>query len=96
MILDLVAVAVDFALDLGGGLSLPAMAILFTVGGALAGYFTGLKGKALFKSFVQGAKTIAPVIPVIVNTHVTSVVPLPVTVNVFCSPTFTVIDPLFK
>lgn len=66
MILDLVAVAVDFALDLGGGLSLPAMAILFTVGGALAGYFTGLKGKALFKSFVQGAKTIAPVIPVIV------------------------------
>ncbi len=66
MLLDLVAVAVDFALDLGGGLSLPAMAILFTVGGALAGYFTGLKGKALFKSFVQGAKTIAPVIPVIV------------------------------
>ena len=66
MILDLVAVAVDFALDLGGGLSLPAMAILFTVGGALAGYFTGLKGKALFKSFVQGEKTIAPVIPVIV------------------------------
>ncbi len=66
MLLDLAAVAVDFALDLGGGLSLPAMAILFTVGGALAGYFTGLKGKALLKSFVQGAKTIAPVIPVIV------------------------------
>lgn len=66
VLLDLAAVAVDFALDLGGGLSLPAMAILFTVGGALAGYFTGLKGKALLKSFVQGAKTIAPVIPVIV------------------------------
>ena len=66
MIIDLVAVAVDFALDLGGGLSLPAMAILFTLGGILSGYFTGLKGKELFKSFLQGTKTIAPVIPVVI------------------------------
>ncbi len=66
MVIDLVAVAIDFALDLGGGLSLPAMAVLFTVGGILSGYFTGLKGKALLKSFLQGAKTIAPVIPVII------------------------------
>ena len=66
MVVDLVAVAIDFALDLGGGLSLPAMAVLFTVGGILSGYFTGLKGKALLKSFLQGAKTIAPVIPVII------------------------------
>ena len=66
MLVDLVAVAVDFALDLGGGLSLPAMAVLFTLGGILSGYFTGLKGKALFKSFLQGTKTIAPVIPVVI------------------------------
>jgi uncharacterized ion transporter superfamily protein YfcC len=66
MIIDIVAIALDFVLDLGGGLSLPAMAVLFTLGGILSGYFTGLKGKALFKSFLQGAKTIAPVIPVVV------------------------------
>ena len=66
MIIDIVAIIIDFALDLGGGLSLPAMAILFTVGGILAGYATGLKGKALFKSFFSGAKTIAPVIPVVI------------------------------
>ncbi|MBE6749168.1 MAG: YfcC family protein [Ruminococcaceae bacterium] len=66
MAIDILAIIIDFALDLGGGLSLPAMAILFTVGGVLAGYFTGLKGKSLFKSFLQGAKTIAPVIPVVI------------------------------
>jgi uncharacterized ion transporter superfamily protein YfcC len=66
MLIDIFAIALDFVLDLGGGLSLPAMAILFTLGGMLAGYFTGIKGKALFKSFLQGAKTIAPVIPVVV------------------------------
>ncbi len=66
MVIDIVAIIIDFALDLGGGLSLPAMAILFTVGGILAGYFTGLKGKPLLKSFLSGAKTIAPVIPVVI------------------------------
>jgi uncharacterized ion transporter superfamily protein YfcC len=66
MLVDLVAVVVDFVFDLGGGLSLPAMAILFTLGGILSGYFTGLKGKELFKSFLQGTKTIAPVIPVVI------------------------------
>ena len=66
MLIDIFAIALDFVLNLGGGLSLPAMAILFTLGGMLAGYFTGIKGKALFKSFLQGAKTIAPVIPVVV------------------------------
>ena len=66
MLIDIFAIALDFVLNLGGGLSLPAMAILFTLGGILAGYFTGIKGKALFRSFLQGAKTIAPVIPVVV------------------------------
>ena len=51
MVIDIIAIIIDFALDLGGGLSLPAMAVLFTVGGILSGYFTGIRGKALLKSF---------------------------------------------
>ena len=64
--LDMVFILLDFVLSLGGLLSLPAMAVLFTAGGLLAGYFTGLRGKELLKSFLQGAKTIAPAIPLIV------------------------------
>ena len=63
---DLLFILLDFILETGGLLSLPAMAILFTTGGLLAGYFTDLRGKALFKSFLQGAKAIAPAIPLIV------------------------------
>ncbi|MBR2875686.1 MAG: YfcC family protein, partial [Clostridia bacterium] len=66
MFIDVLAIIADFVMDLGGALSLPAMAILFTVGGILAGYFTGLRGRALVKSFLTGAKTIAPVIPVVI------------------------------
>lgn len=64
--LDMVFILLDFVFSLGGLLSLPAMAVLFTAGGLLAGYFTGLRGKELLKSFLQGAKTIAPAIPLIV------------------------------
>ncbi len=66
MLIDLGFIILDFVLSTGGALSLPAMAVLFTTGGLLAGYFTGLRGKNLFKSFLQGAKTIAPAIPLIV------------------------------
>lgn len=66
MLIDLGFIVLDFVLSTGGALSLPAMAVLFTTGGLLAGYFTGLRGKNLFKSFLQGAKTIAPAIPLIV------------------------------
>lgn len=64
--IDMLFIGLDFVFSLGGALSLPAMALLFTTGGLLAGYFTGLRGKALFKSFLQGAKTIAPAIPLVV------------------------------
>jgi uncharacterized ion transporter superfamily protein YfcC len=47
-------------------LSLPAMGILFTSGGLIAGHCTGLRGKDLAKNFWKGAKTIAPAIPLIV------------------------------
>lgn len=66
MLIDLGFIILDFILGAGGVLSLPAMAVLFTTGGILAGYFTGLRGKKLLKSFLQGAKTIAPAIPLIV------------------------------
>ena len=66
MALDLLFIVLDFAFSLGGVLSLPAMAILFTTGGLLAGYFTGLRGRNLAKSFFRGAKTIAPAIPLII------------------------------
>ncbi len=58
-------IILDFALGTEGGISLPGMAILFTVGGMLAGHFSGLNGKGLLKSFGEGIKTIAPIVPVI-------------------------------
>lgn len=66
ILIDAIFIILDFVFSLGGVLSLPAMGILFTVGGLLAGHFAGLKGKNLGKSFFQGAKTIAPAIPLIV------------------------------
>lgn len=61
----LVCIILDFALDMGGYISLPGMAILFTVGGLLAGKISGLNGKELFSGFKKGVKTIAPAIPLI-------------------------------
>lgn len=61
----LVCIILDFALDMGGMLSMPGMAILFTVGGFSAGYISGLRGKNLFSGFLKGVKTIAPAIPLI-------------------------------
>ncbi len=66
ILIDLGFIILDFVLGAGGVLSLPAMAILFTTGGFLSGHFTGLRGKNLFKSFLQGAKSIAPAIPLII------------------------------
>lgn len=62
----LVCIILDFALGTEGGISLPGMALLFTIGGLLAGRFSGFDGKKLLKSFGEGIKTIAPIIPVIV------------------------------
>ncbi len=66
ILIDIFFIFLDFIVNAGGVLSLPAMAILFTTGGILAGYFTGLKGKNLGLSFLQGAKSIAPAIPLII------------------------------
>lgn len=66
MLIDLLCIILDLLLNLGGYLSLGAMAILFTVGGLYAGHNMGLRGKKLAKSFFGGAKTLAPVIPLII------------------------------
>ena len=72
----LVAVAVSFALQSSGRVPeslagmigyLPtiAMALLFTIGGLLAGRITGLRGRRLLAAFGQGVKAIAPAIPLL-------------------------------
>ncbi len=61
----LVCIILDFIFSFGGMLSLPGMAILFTVGGFTAGYISGLRGKELLSGFGRGVKTIAPAIPLI-------------------------------
>ncbi len=61
-----IGIILDFALGAEGMISLPCMAVLFTIGGILAGYFSGLRGKNLLKSFGEGIKTVAPIIPIII------------------------------
>jgi len=46
--------------------SMGSMAIFFPAGGLVAGRVAGLKGKKLFSAFMEGVKTILPVIPLIV------------------------------
>ena len=62
----LICIILDFVLGTEGGISLPGMAVLFTAGGLIAGKLAGFSGKQLAKSFGEGIKTIAPIIPVIV------------------------------
>ena len=62
----LICIILDFILGTEGGISLPGMALLFTIGGLLAGHFAGFDGKKLLRSFGEGIKTIAPIIPIIV------------------------------
>ncbi len=50
----------------GSYASLGSMAVFFPVGGLLAGYFSGLRGKKLWKSFAEGIKTIVPIVPLII------------------------------
>ena len=61
----LAGIVIDFIAKTEGMISMPAMAILFLVGGLLAGSFSGLKGKDLAHTFGDGIKTVAPIIPLI-------------------------------
>lgn len=62
----LICIILDFVLGTEGGISLPGMAVLFLIGGILAGRFSGMNNKKLLKSFGEGVKTIAPIVPIIV------------------------------
>ncbi len=62
----LICITLDFVLGAEGGISLPGMALLFTIGGFLAGHFSGFGAKKLLNSFGEGIKTIAPIVPIIV------------------------------
>ncbi len=62
MLIDVIFIVLDFILSTGGALSLPAMAILFTTGGLLAGHFTGYSAKKIVKTFIDGVKAISPAV----------------------------------
>ena len=62
MLVDIGFIVLDFVLSTGGALSLPAMAILFTTGGLLAGHYTGFDRKKIVKTFVNGVKSISPAV----------------------------------
>ncbi len=61
----LAGIVIDFIAGTEGMISMPAMAVLFALGGLLAGHFSGLGGKDLARSFGNGIKTVAPIIPLI-------------------------------
>ncbi|MBO5858745.1 MAG: YfcC family protein [Clostridia bacterium] len=61
----LAGIVIDFIAGTEGMISMPTMAVLFALGGLLAGKFSGLNGKELAKSFGDGIKTVAPIIPLI-------------------------------
>lgn len=62
MLIDVAFIILDFILSTGGAISLPAMAVLFTLGGILAGRFSGKSGKQIAKIFRDGVKAISPAV----------------------------------
>lgn len=66
ILLAFVCIILDFALGLGGVLSMGGIAVFFTVGGIVAAMLAGIRGKALFSGFGEGVRAIAPTLPLIV------------------------------
>ena len=62
----ILCIIADYVFGLSGALSMGGMGLLFFVGGILAGAFSGMKGKQLLKTFAEGIKTVAPIVPIIV------------------------------
>ena len=60
-----VCIVLDFALSVGGTLSMGGLAVCFLAGGLLAGKLTGMRGKQLFTGFAQGIRTVLPTMPLI-------------------------------
>ena len=61
-----VCIILDFALGMGGTMSMGGIALFFLLGGLLAGHFAGIRGKALLGGFGEGIRAIAPALPLIV------------------------------
>ena len=62
----ILCIIADYIFGLSGALSMGGMGLLFFTGGVLAGVFSGMKGKNLLKTFGEGIKTVAPIVPIIV------------------------------
>jgi len=62
----IICIILDYVLGLSGALSMGGMGLLFFTGGILAGIFSGMKSKKLLKTFWEGIKTVAPIVPIIV------------------------------
>lgn len=61
-----ICILLDFILGMQGTLSMGGLALFFVLGGLLAGFFAGMRGKQLLSGFGEGVKTIAPALPLIV------------------------------
>ncbi|MBR2867503.1 MAG: YfcC family protein [Clostridia bacterium] len=62
----ILCIIADYVFGLSGALSMGGMGILFFTGGVLAGILSGVKGKQLLRTFGEGIKTVAPIVPIIV------------------------------
>lgn len=62
----IICIVLDYVLGVGGMLSMGGMGLLFLIGGILAGILSGMKAKNLLKTFWDGIKTVAPIVPIIV------------------------------
>ena len=60
-----VCIVLDFALGMGGVLSMGGIAVFFVAGGILAGFTKGLRGKELLSGFGEGIKSVGAAIPLI-------------------------------
>ena len=61
-----VCIILDFALGMGGTLSMGGIALFFVAGGIAAALLVGMRGKSLLSGFWEGIKSIAPALPLIV------------------------------
>lgn len=62
----ILCIIADYIFGLSGALSMGGMGLLFFTGGILAGILSGMKGRKLLKTFGEGIKTVAPIVPIIV------------------------------
>ena len=62
----LVCIALDFALGMGGTLSMGGIILFFVLGGILSALLVGMRGKKLLSGFAEGIRSVVPALPLIV------------------------------